>query len=562
MVIKGGTVIDGRNLPRRRADIAIKDGRIARIGKVDPSSSGRVIDASGLIVAPGFVDTHTHYDAQIFWDPYCTLSGWHGVTSVVIGNCGFGFAPANPDAQEYLMRSLTRVEAIPYTAIKSSLPWTWTSFPQWLKQLDEQPKGVNILASVPLNPLLVHVMGLEAAKSRDCTAEELDQLRTLLREAMADGAFGWSAQHTEPGSGFDTQRDHDGTPFATDLMSHRTAVELAKVVGEFDNSFIQVTWMSKGGLDSTKRELEELALGGNSPVIWNAIATDGRNPKAHHDFIEWNVAAQRSAIPLYPQVITSGASFFFTFEDWNMFDDSPTWREATLGSVQERLAKLGDPARRPGLREQLPHRGIERVTILKSFTPRFAAANNTLLPDAARILGYDNMVDCLLDIIVADELKTKLQMPELNDDPALQSELANVPYGLWGVSDGGAHTKFLTTGSYPTESLVKFTREQQLVSLEEAHWHLSGLPAYVAGLTDRGTLVEGAAADIIVYDHDALALREEEVVHDLPGGEWRRICKPEGYRYTLVNGEVTFVDGESTGAVPGELVRRGRSASR
>jgi len=198
-VIKGGMVIDGRNFPRYRADVGIRGGRIEKIGKIPTGDADEVIDAAGLIVAPGFVDLHTHYDAQVFWDPYCTLSGWHGVTSVAIGNCGFGFAPARPEMREYLMSSLTRVEAIPKACMEASLPWTWETFPQWLDVLDRQPKGLNMLSYVPINPLLVHVMGYEAAKSRDATDEERAEMVRLLQEAI-DASATTTARRSPPTS--------------------------------------------------------------------------------------------------------------------------------------------------------------------------------------------------------------------------------------------------------------------------------------------------------------------------------------------------------------------------
>jgi len=560
-------VVDGRRFPRRMADIGIKEGRIAAIGKIESRSARSVLDASGLIVAPGAIDTHTHYDAQLFWDSSCSISSWHGVTSVVIGNCGFGFAPASDADQEYLMQSLTRVEAIPYAAIKESLPWTWKSFPDWLDVLARQPKAVNLLAAVPLNPLLINVMGLAQAKERHATPEERRRMCELLDEALAAGACGWSAQHTEPGSGGDVQRDFDGTPFASDLASDDTMLDLADVVSRYPNTFIQTT-LSKVGGDKGNDEttafmsevnqtfLEKLAMTAQNPVIWNAIGTDSRKPAAHRGAIEWSRSCAQRGIQLFPQVNASGAATFFTMEDWNLFDDSPTWRDVTMGSPAERLAKLTDPSRRPGLREVQPTRGFQRITILRSYHPAFEHVSNTLLPDAARILGYDSLVDCFIDIVVADELKTKLQMPLLNEDQGLANELATVPYGLWGISDGGAHTKFLTLGSYPTECIINFTRDHELVTLEEAHWHLSGLPAYCAGLRDRGVIVEGAAADLVVYDHQKLTLLEEEIAEDLPGGEWRRTRRASGYRHILVNGEETFTDGVPTHREPGELLRR------
>jgi len=562
MIIRGGTLIDGQNVPRRKADIAISDGVIAKIGRLAGAVARTEIDASGLIVAPGFVDLHTHYDAQVFWDPYCSISGWHGVTSVAVGNCGFGFAPARPADRGYLMNSLSRVEAIPATCIETSLPWTWESFPQWLDALDRQPKGVNLLAYVPLNPLLMYVMSLESAKSRQPTGEEVSRLVELLREALDAGACGWSAQHTEPGSGADMQRDFDGTPFATDVMSNETALTLARVLADYDDAFIQIVYASVNGMDADRSYLERLAEDSGSAIILNSITVVPHLPHQHRDQLDWVRSCRERGIQIYGQLITSGQSFTMTFEDWNMFDDSPVWRDATLGTPAERLAKFQDPQRRAALREN-PPQGVFRLdeaVILKTYTPQFLPAKGLKLPDAARVMGYPNMVDLLIDMIVADELKTLIQVPHFNTDPALQAELVTAPYGLWGVSDGGAHTKFITLGAYPTESIVEFVRERGLLPLEEAHWRLSALNARAAGIHDRGTIVEGAAADVIVYDYENLRLLDEEVAEDLPGGEWRRIRRAEGYKYVVVNGELTQIDGVPTGETPGRLLRRGWAA--
>jgi len=558
-VIKGGVVVDGRNFPRVLADVGIRDGRIARIGQIPSSAAREVLDASGMIVAPGFVDLHTHYDAQLFWDPYCTLSGWHGVTSVAIGNCGFGFAPAKPEDREYLMSSLTRVEAIPYTCIKQSLPWTWESFPQWLDAVDRQPKGLNVLSYVPVNPLLVHVMGYEAAKSRDATPAERAEMCRLLTEAMRAGACGWSAQRSAPGTGFDVQRDYDGTPFATDLMSKETALALGAALAPFDQTFIQ-TLMLTDDPAGDLAHLEELARVSRSAILFNAVGTDPRNPDAHRFILQWIRQCQERGLSLYAQCVTSGAGFTFTFENWNMWDDSPAWREATLGTPAERLAKFRDPVRREALKRQPPALfPIAHTTLLKTRTERFRAVTDMLIPDGARILGYDDPSDLVLDLIVEDELTTLFQVPQVNQDPTLQAELVSAPYALWGVSDGGAHTKFITLGAYPTESIVDFVRERHLVTLEEAHWRLSALPARAAGFRDRGTLVEGAPADVLVYDYEKLEVLPEEIAEDLPGGEWRRIRRANGYRYILVNGEVTFRDGKASGATPGRLLRHGHA---
>jgi N-acyl-D-amino-acid deacylase len=347
-VIKGGMVIDGQMVPRRRADIAIKDGRVAEIGRVSATDGAEVLDASGMIVAPGFVDLHTHYDCAFFYDPWCSLSGWHGVTSVAIGNCGFGFAPAREHDRDYLMRTLTRVEAIPREVMELSLPWTWESFPQWMDALDGTPKGVNCLTYVPLNPLLVYVMGLDAAKDRDATDEERTEMCRLLKEAMDAGACGWSAQRTAPGSGYDVQRDHDGTPFATDLMSNETALALAAVLKDYDHAFIQTLIAQQGdrtGKDpksadnaknAVRQHLEDLARVSDSAIILNAITTDSRTPNNHRQALSWMKDARDRGFKIYPQCVTSGGGFTFTFADgWNMYDDSEAWRDATMGTTEE-----------------------------------------------------------------------------------------------------------------------------------------------------------------------------------------------------------------------------------
>lgn len=559
-IITGGTLIDGRNFPRRRADVGITDGRVTAIAThLSSADADEVIDATGLIVAPGFVDLHTHYDAQLFWDPYCTLSGWHGVTSVAIGNCGFGFAPAKPTDQDYLMRSLTRVEAIPYECIQSSLNWSWESFPEWMDEIDRRPKGLNMLTYVPLNPLLIYVMGLEGAKAgREPTEPELVELTRLLDEAMEAGACGWSAQRSQPGSGVDMQRDWDGTHFATDLMSHKTAMALAKVLAKHEHAFVQ-TLLFGPDPAQTFAELEELAEASNSAILFNTVATDERQPEAHKQILAWIRSCQERSLKIYAQCLTTAQPFFFTFENWNLFDDSDAWRDALMGSTEERLAKFADPARRAALKSDMPRSfDINRMIVLKTMSDRFLPAKGMMLRDGIRMIeGYDDPVDLLVDMVVADGLKTLFQLDNFNSSPELQADLVTSQYGVWGVSDGGAHTKFITHGAFPTESIVNFVRERNLVTLEEAHWRLSALPAHLAGFSDRGTIVEGAPADIIVYDYENLTLLDEETEYDLPAGEWRLTRRAEGYRYTLVNGTTTFVDGKATGATPGKLLRHG-----
>ena len=231
LVLRGGTIVDGTMSARYRADIGVVDGVIAEIGRIPAHEADEVLDANGHIVAPGFIDLHTHYDAQLFWDPYCSLSGWHGVTSVVIGNCGFGFAPVQPDFRERAMLTMVRTEAIPLASMQLGMPWDWVTYPEMLDSIDRAPKAVNLLPYIGVNPMLIWVMGLEDAKSgRKPTAEETAQLKRLLHEAMDAGACGWSAQRMLPDGPAAVQRDFDGSPMPTDVMHDETCRELAKVL--------------------------------------------------------------------------------------------------------------------------------------------------------------------------------------------------------------------------------------------------------------------------------------------------------------------------------------------
>jgi N-acyl-D-amino-acid deacylase len=258
-VIKGGTIIDGARTPRFVSDIGIRDGRVAYIGDIANPGQAEVIDAKGLIVAPGSIDLHTHYDSQIFWDPYCTLSGWHGVTSVVIGNCGFGFAPCKPEERDRAMLTMERNEAVPLKTMKAGMPWDWVSFPEFLDSVDRTPKGVNLLSYVPLSPLLIYVMGIEAAKSRPATEAERAELRRLFIEALDAGACGFSAQRKKG----NVQRDYDGSLMVTDAMAHEDLLMFAEILRERGEGFMQML--------SFPDLAEELAKVSGRPVVWNTL---------------------------------------------------------------------------------------------------------------------------------------------------------------------------------------------------------------------------------------------------------------------------------------------------
>src|SRR5690349_3461922 len=265
--ITGGTVVDGTRVPRYQADIWIKDGKIAQIGGRAQGFAKKVIFADGLIVAPGFVDLHTHYDAQIRWDPYCTISGWHGVTSLVLGNCGFGFAPCKPEFRERSMLTMTRTEAIPYESMKVGLNWDWETIPQYMDSLDRSPKGVNVIQYMPTASLMTYVMGLEAAKSRPCTDQERKEMQRLMHEGMDAGLAGFSIQRLGPNS---VQADFDGSPMVTDTMVDEDILALAEVLAERDEGSIQIT-QAEGRLSRDYAFLERLAEVAQRPVLYNVV---------------------------------------------------------------------------------------------------------------------------------------------------------------------------------------------------------------------------------------------------------------------------------------------------
>ena len=560
LLLKRGVVVDGLRTPRYTSDIAIAGGRIARIGGIAESEASRVIDAQDLIVAPGFVDLHTHYDSQVFWDPYCTLSGWHGVTSVAIGNCGFGFAPVKPDFRERAMLTMERNEAIRATTMAAGMPWDWETYPEFLDSLERTPKGLNMLSYGSLNPLMSYVMGLEAAKERRATPEEQARMCVILGEMMDVGACGFSAQLIGENT---IQRDYDGTPMITDLMSEDDLLAFAGVLREKGRGIMQV-------LGASEELTEKLCEVSGRPVIWNSLVLHadqhGITYGYYKDKLRWLAEANQRGNRVFAQTVTAQNNYEFSLDEWNLFDVVPAWREITLGSTEERMRKMRDEAMRQAVRDSYRPQplvgalttAIPDVYIGEGFSEETRALEGMTIGELAERDGK-HPIDVMLDVSLADDLKTMFVTPPQEIDMVAMREMANSPFALPGISDGGAHSKFLTMGRYPTEFLTDLVRDNGIMDLEQAHWRLSTYPALAAGFKDRGSLREGAPADILVYDYDALEVLPTERLHDFPAGDWRLSQKAAGYRYIMVNGEVTFEDGECTGATPGLLLRHGRA---
>jgi N-acyl-D-aspartate/D-glutamate deacylase len=555
-VIKDGTVFDGQRSPRVRADVGIKDGIVTAIGKLRESDADKVIDATGLNVAPGFIDNHTHYDSQLFWDPYCSISGWHGVTSVVIGNCGFSFAPVAPENRERTMLSMTRNEAVPLVCMQEGMPWDWITYPEFLDSVDRAPKSVNVLPYMGIAPLMTWVMGLDDAKSgRLPTDSEHAEMKKLLHEAMDAGACGWSTQISTGWAGI--QLDYDGTPMVTDIMNNETCLELARVLGERGEGTIEAT-VNSDDRSYDRALVESWAEASGRPVVWNAVFVFPEDPSVHRGILEWLNSCRERGLQVVGQGITSDAPTIFTLEDFNTWDNVKEWREALMGTYEERLANVRE--RRELLQNSPPPPfgtgKIEELVLVETFSPEYKPFEGGTFGDIIKATGKDRM-EVFVDVVLADELKTVILSDALNASKEHWKELIDDPFVMPGQSDGGAHTKFITFGRYPTEFLMKYVRDYGWLTAEEAHWRLSAYPAQVSGFKNRGVLRQGAPADIVVYDLENLDILPQEVARDYPGGEWRRVQRAKGYRHVLVNGEVTIEDDQETGVPSGQLLRWG-----
>jgi N-acyl-D-aspartate/D-glutamate deacylase len=602
-IIRNGTIVDGTGgMPAFRGDIAIKNGKIAMISGRIQGSAKEELDASGCIVAPGAIDLHTHYDLQLNWEPYATMSGWHGVTSVTIGQCGFGFAPCRPKDREAAMRLMTRIEAIPLRTMELGLRWDWETFPQWLDSLATHPLGVNVGALVPFNTLRMYVMGIEDSRTTvRANGKEIAQMQAIQREAMRAGAFGWSAMKTL------ANRPDDGRFIPSQVASNEEFLALAKVLNEFGVGHIgwtrgpaerplppgepdligggdpgptvaAVTGASALLMDAVEGDapgrgredfLIEMCLASGRPLQWGAVTFNEHAPLRYKEQLAFLERARAAGAPMYAQTTAMSPSPVFELAEYNGFDAMPNWIDPFVGSPAERIAKLNTPGVRDKMRLDVgAYAGAgggadatsdwAKMRVVEVRHQRNFQYEGKTVAELAQMTGKHPM-DAMLDLAIDEGLRTEFSFdPTTGTNRKAVSEILNHPYTHPCVSDGGAHTRYQTLGCWPVNLLADRVRDQQMMSLEKAHYKMSGLPAWIAGFTDRGILREGYAADIIVYDLERLGLQFDSPVYDtdFPGGERRIIQKAKGIRYTIVNGEVTFTEGTvCTGATPGKLLR-------
>ena len=491
---------------------------------------------------------------------------------MVLGNCGFGFAPVAKEFRERSMLTMTRTEAIPFDSMKEGMDWDWETIPEYLDSLDRIPKGVNVIQYMPTASLMTYVMGLEKAKAGEPASEsERKEMARLLHEGMDAGLCGFSIQRLGPDS---VQADFDGSPMVTDIMCDEDIFNLARVLADRDEGFIQIT-QGTGDIRADIAFLEELAGVAQRPILHNVVAPARQDPEVHRRPLRWIESCRERGLPIYAQCGTGRAGFAFTLEHWNLYDASPAWRAVTTGSKEEKIEKMQDPELRQALvaeaeeadrrlqviqagvggnPKSLVVQGVNRQTDLQEYVGKSVG-------DIAEAQGKHH-IEVMLDLSLQGDLNVEFLGPDKGSNAEFMAEMMTAsPYAIPGVSDGGAHTKFFTGGAYTTDFLTWLVRDEGVVTLEEAHYRLSNLPAHAAGFRDRGSLREGAAADVLVYDMEELEILPNwigDVEYDLPGGEWRRVQRAAGYDHIIVNGEETFTSGECTGSTPGQLLRHGR----
>jgi N-acyl-D-aspartate/D-glutamate deacylase len=561
LLIRGGQVVDGTGRPARQADVAITDGRITEVGVVEDGAR-RTIDADGLVVSPGFVDVHTHLDVQGFFDPTLSPSPLHGVTTVLGGNCGFSVAPLDDTAGEYLMRMLSRVEAMPLTSLQTGVPWDWRSTAEFLDRLDGT-LAVNAGFMVGHSAIRRVVMG-PAAVERAATEDEIEAMKNLLRAGIEAGGLGfsstWSPSHS----------DADGNPVPSRRATAAEMYALAAVAGEYEGTsleFLPVLPTKGGFTDEMAEVMVGMSVAAQRPLNWNILPVSAAGlEEAYAKLAVGDLARERGGtvvaltMPDFPPVRLSFLSGF-------VLDMVPGLHDFLFLPPAERLAILRDPERRRQLRaraeEPSDYRHLVNWStrhIIETFTPETARYAGRTVGDIAAEEGRDSF-DVLMDIVVADDLRTTFRNPwstPTAEDWQARAKIWRDPRAMIGASDAGAHLDMLEFFGYSTMLLQHGVREQQVITLEEAVHMLTGQPAALYGLHDRGVLRPGAVADVTLFDPAAIARGPVETRFDLPGGAGRLYGEAVGISHVIVNG-VPIVEGNNfTGEFPGRIVRSGR----
>jgi N-acyl-D-amino-acid deacylase len=561
LVIRGALVCDGSGRPATRDDVAVSAGQIAAVGRV-AERGAREIDAAGLVVAPGFIDLHTHYDCQLFWDPSASPSPWHGVTTVVMGNCGFTVAPCRPQDRETLMRLLQFVEGMPLESLRAGLPWTWEDYPDYLAALEAQGVGVNVASFIGHSAIRVRVMG-EAATERAATPAELAAMTALVRDGMQAGALGWSTSLSPTHFFAD-----DGKPAPSRAAERGELLALAEALRDLDRGVIEVAPGTIIGTAADKLAEQEffaeLARASRKLVVWAPLLQSPFMPGVEARTLEAAAAFQRDGVQVVPQVGCRPLELRFDFATPGFgLDNNPLWRPFMAKPRDERRRLFADPAFRAELRAMagsfvigLAH-DWDRLVLRLPASERTARWQDRSVAEIAASRGADPL-DAFCDTVLDDDLEGQWGALLLNFDETVVGEMLRHPAGVLALSDAGAHMDTLCDQGFTTYLLGHWVRERGALALEEAVRLLTSAPAERYGLAGRGRLAPGCAADLVCFDPDRVGTSATTMVYDLPQRQRRLLQGAEGVEHVFVNGIAVVDGGVPTARRPGRVLRGGR----
>ncbi len=560
LVIKNGVLIDGSGLPRHHADVAVRHGRIAAVGRIRERAR-EVMDADGLVVAPGFIDGHTHMDAQIFWDPLGTCSCWHGVTTVVMGNCGFTLAPC-PESQKHLVvRNLERAEDIAAEAMAAGIEWKWTTFPEFLDCLDALPKGINYAGYLGHCALRTYVMG-ERAFEQAASEDDLHAMERELRDAIRAGAIGFTTSRSP------IHETPDGRPVASRLATWDEVRRLVGVMGDLNAGLFELAGEAVGrelsdpvAFRDYHVRLRDLAVETGRPVTWGNFSRL-EAPDVWRRYLDLLDETAAAGGRMFAQVHSRGLNVVLSFKTQLPFDHLPAWKPFRALALAEQRQRLRDPETRRRLIAGAHERPERRAlgTEARPFPYEWIFLYDTVagphrtVAEIARERGVDP-AEAMIDLALEKDLDRFFVHPVANEDQDTVLEMMRHPRAVVTFSDSGAHVSQIVDSSLQTHLLSHWVRAKQAFTLEQAVRMLTLVPATYWGFADRGLVREGFVADLIVFDPDTISPEMPEVVNDLPAGARRLVQRARGITATIVNGEVLLRDGKHTGALPGQLLR-------
>lgn len=551
LIIRNGTVVDGTGASRFRGDVAVSGGKIVEIGKVHDSAR-KVIDAEGKIVAPGFIDSHTHYDAQICWDPELSPSSWHGVTSVIMGNCGVGLAPCKPESREVATRDLVLVEAIPYDVLQAGVTWDWVSFPEYMKAAANRGCAINMGFLAPLTPFRHFVMGA-ASQERAANPDEREKIRNLLAEAMEAGAFGFTSSRLKQHIGY------GGQPLACRLADWEEMKAYAGVLKQYGKGAIEIALTQSPSImsDEEYEILDMLLTESGRCVTFLALFYREDEPDACRNLL-------RKAAPLlkrgaFPQVSPAPLTREMSMHNPFTMASFACFGQLYNKTKEEQARIYSDPSFRQAFRTELKTNRVfpgnwEMVRLAQAENPALASLEGKTVAEIAAMRGCDG-VDAFLDVTVEDGVGNEYSIALFNATDSGVSELLSDPRTLIALSDAGAHVDLMCDAGFSSNLLGKWIRDMEIMTLEQAVYRLTAHPAEIFGMADRGRLKAGLAADIVVFDPATIGSDTRRIrLNDLPGGGRRFVAPSAGIGYTIVNGSVVFADGKVTGSRAGRVL--------